>query len=154
MTKFFKTWWKVVVWVFVVVLLLILSSSAQSETLYCTASSLNGRASPSINARVEAHFEYGDELEVIGYNDNWIEVEGGETGTVFVSAKYVASSLEKVKYKNTSGGRVIIREEPDGKKTNHWVKAGKKITISAELDGWGYIADRGWVNLSYFSEVE
>ena len=97
MTKFFKTWWKVTVWAFVVVLLLILSSSAKCETLYCTASSLNGRASPSINARVEAHFEYGDELEVIGYNDNWIEVEGGETGTVFVSANYVASSLEKSK---------------------------------------------------------
>lgn len=154
MTKFFKTWWKVVVWVFVVVLLLILSSFAQSETLYCTASSLNGRASPSINARVEAHFEYGDELEVIGYNDNWIEVEGGETGTVFVNAKYVASSLEKVKYENTSGGRVIIRESPEGKKKNDWIKANKKITISAEIGRWGYIVDRGWVDLSYFSEVE
>lgn len=115
------------VWIFIVILLLILSSSAQSETLYCTASSLNGRASPSMNARVEAHFEYGDELEVIGYNDNWIEVEGGETGTVFVSAKYVASSLEKTKYQNISGGRVIIREEPDGKKTTIGLKQERKL---------------------------
>lgn len=154
MTKFFKIWWKAVLWFLAAILLLILPSISQGETLYCTASTLNGRAEPSKKARVEAQFSYGDEMEVVGYTDNWIEVVGGETGTVFVSAKYCASSLEKVKYQNTSGGRVIIRESPEGKKKNDWIKANKKVTISAEVDGWGYIADRGWIDLSYFNEVE
>lgn len=129
------------------------SRACAEETLYCTASLLNGRAEPSKNARVEAQFEYGAELTVVGYNGEWVEVVGGETGTVFVSAKYVAASLEATKYQNVSGGRVFIREEPDGEKTNQCVKANKTITICASSNGWGYIDGRGWVDLSYFSEV-
>lgn len=154
MIKFFKTKWKMILLILILLALLFLPLKSAAETLFCTASTLNGRAEPSKKARVEAQFSYGDEMEVVGYTDNWIEVVGGEIGTVFVSAKYCASSLEKVKYENTSGGRVIIRESPEGKKKNDWIKANKKITISAEIGGWGYIADRGWVDLSYFSEVE
>ena len=154
MIKFFKTQWKIILLILILLALLFLPLKSAAETLFCTASTLNGRAEPSKKARVEAQFSYGDEMEVVGYTDNWIEVVGGETGTVFVSAKYCASSLEKVKYENISGGRVIIRESPEGKKKNDWIKANKKVTISAEVDGWGYIADRGWVDLSYFSEVE
>lgn len=154
MIRFFKAQWKIILLILIFLALLFLPFKSAAETLFCTASTLNGRAEPSKKARVEAQFSYGDEMEVVGYTDNWIEVVGGETGTVFVSAKYCASSLEKVKYQNTSGGRVIIRESPEGKKKNDWIKVNKKVTVSAEVDGWGYIADRGWIDLSYFNEVE
>lgn len=129
------------------------SRACAEETLYCTVSLLNGRAEPSKNAHVEAQFERGTELTVVGYSGEWVEVIGGETGTVFVCARYVAASLEDVKYQNASGGRVFIREAPGGKKTNQCVKANKIITVCASSNGWGYIDGCGWVDLSYFNEV-
>lgn len=136
-------------------LTLLTTNIAAAQNLYCIADKLNGRAAPTKKAKVEAYFEYGDELEVVGYDGNWIEVKGGETGTVFVSAQYVAERMEKAKYRNVSGGRVIVRKEPcvDAKSCNVFVKAKKTVTVSAVVDNWGYIEDRGWVCLDYFEKV-
>lgn len=128
--------------------------AAASTSLYCVADRLNGREKPSKNSNIEAHFEYGEELEVVGYDGDWVEVIGGETGTVFVNAQYVASSLETTKYKNISSGRVIVRDAPNGNKKKDYVKAKKTVTISAVIDNWGYIKNRGWINLDYFERVE
>lgn len=136
--------------------ILLTTNVAAAQSLYCIADKLNGRAAPNKKAKVEAYFEYGDELEVVGYSGNWVEVIGGETGTVYVSAQYVAESMEKERYRNVSGGRVIIRKEPsvDAKSCNDFVKAKKTVTISAVVDNWGYIKDRGWVCLDYFELVD
>lgn len=130
------------------------SNAAASTSLYCIADRLNGREKPTKNSGVGAYFEYGEELEVVGYEGDWVEVVGGETGTVFVSAQYVASSLETTKYKNVSSGRVIVRDAPNGNKKKDYVKTKKTVTISAIIDDWGYIKNRGWVCLEYFEEVE
>lgn len=139
---------------FILLALFIFSpSSSCSETLYvCTrGDDLNGRAAPSKSARVEAHFPNGEALEAVSYHDGWVEVIGGETGTVWCSQKYLSSSQEARKYRNTSGGRVFVRDEINGRKTGLEVRSDKVVTIYRQIDGWGYIGT-GWVDLTYFEE--
>lgn len=125
-----------------------------SETLYvCTGGDpLNGRANPDKHSRVEAAFANGSAVESVSAENGWVEVVGGETGTVWCKAEYLSSSLEAAFYRNTSGGRVFVRDAPEGAKTGS-VKAGKRISVTRIVDGWGYTGS-GWVDLSYFDKEE
>lgn len=127
---------------------------AFSETLYVNVSELNGRAMPNKNSHIESCFIRGDTLKPISLKHDWIEVKGGETGTVWCKAKYVSSFNGVRKWKNISGGSVNIREEPscESRKSGK-IKANRIINIIAEVFGWGYIKDQGWVDLSYFEVV-
>ena len=131
---------------------LIVSESA-AETLYVITNGddLNGRASPSKHASVEAHFENGEAVEAVSYQDGWVEVVGGETGTVWCSQDYLSSSQSTSKYRNISGGRVFIRDGVEGRKTGLEVHTNKLVTVKRQMNGWGFIGT-GWVNLSYFEE--
>ena len=127
-----------------------------AETLYVNVSELNGRAKPSKNSSIEAIFDRGMDLYAIELNSNgWVEVKGGETGTVWCKAKYLSNYLGTRKWKNISGGSVNMRENPcaNSKRVGK-IKDGRTMRISAEVFGWGYIKDQGWVDLSYFEMVE
>ena len=126
-----------------------------AETLYVRTNGdyLNGRSQPDKHASVEAHFDNGDQVEAVSTSGGWVEVVGGETGTVWCKAEYLSSSaLEGALYRNTSGGRVFVRSEPCGAKTGR-VEANKTVTVQNVVDGWGYIGT-GWVDLSYFSKED
>lgn len=127
--------------------------TASSETLYvCTSGGdLNGRYKPSIHSSVEARFSNGEALEAVSYMEGWVEVVGGESGTVWCSQEYLSSSQKPIKYRNTSGGRVFVRDEIRGHKTGLEVRSGSVVTVRRQMDGWGYIGT-GWVDLSYFEE--
>lgn len=143
------------VFVFVIIILIalvvLLPSFANAEILYvCTrGDDLNGRSAPDKSARIEARFANGEALEAVSYRDGWVEVIGGETGTVWCSEKYLSSSQEAVKYRNTSGGRVFIRDEIEGCKTGLEVRSDRVVTVQRQMNGWGYIGT-GWVDLSFF----
>lgn len=122
---------------------------AGAETLTVTASELNGRATPSKKGHVEAIFMRGDELDAVSIDGEWVEVIGGETGTVWCHADYLTES-EPYKATNTSGGAVNVRSEPDGDRVGK-VSAGESVTIERRVMGWGYTGS-GWVMLKYFSE--
>ena len=129
---------------------------AYEETLYVMVTELNGRECPNTKCGVEAHFERGDMLAPIQLNTNgWVEVIGGETGTVWCKAEYVSESESIRKWKNTSGGSVNLRANPscEAKKIGK-IKHGRVMRITAEVMGWGYIKDQGWVDLEYFELVE
>lgn len=138
---------------FVVLVLLFMIQSASAEVLYvCTnGDPLNGRAEPSKNARVEARFDDGETVEALGYHNGWVQVIGGESGTVWCSLEYLSATLETARYRNTSGGRVFIRDDIEGRKTGLTVDANKVVTVRRQLNGWGYIGT-GWVNLHFFEE--
>lgn len=131
----------------------LLPSLAHSETLYvCTkGDELNGRSEPNKRASVEAKFANGTALEAVSYHDGWVEVVGGETGTVWCSQEYLSSTQKAHKYRNTSGGRVFVRDEINGRKTGLEVRSDKAITVHRQMDGWGYIGT-GWIDLTYFEE--
>lgn len=131
-------------------------ASGHSYSLYVTARKLNGRQFPTTKSSVEAHFEQGDEVEALQLNANgWVEVVGGETGTVWCKAEYLSESLVVRKWKNTSDGAVNLRVEPccEAKRVGR-IKSDRVMRISAEVFGWGYIKDQGWVDLSYFTVME
>lgn len=138
---------------FAVFLLFALASGAEAETLYVVTRGdpLNGRARPECGARIEARFEPGEALEPLSYRNGWVEVVGGETGTVWCSQKYLSSVPQAVKYRNASGGRVFVRDDIRGAKTGLAVPANTVVTVRRQMDGWGYIGS-GWVNLEYFEE--
>lgn len=129
---------------------------AYEETLYVIVTELNGQECPNTKCSVEARFERGEMLAPIQLsNSGWVEVIGGETGTVWCKAEYVSESEVIRKWKNISGGSVNLRANPslEARKVGR-IKHGRTMRISAEVFGWGYIKDQGWVDLEYFELVE
>lgn len=137
-------------------------SAAEAEgeeykDLYVTADVLNGRAWPTKKASIEAIFDYGDKLKPTGRwskNFEWVEVEAGESGTVWVHYKYVSERVLPFEVKNESNGKIKIRNKPGGKgKVRGYIKNGKTVEIDRAVLGWGHCS-KGWVDLDYFSEGE
>lgn len=130
-------------------------ANAESETqaVYVTASELNGREEPDMSASIEAHFYRGDELEAIGYKCGWVEVYGGETGTVWCKAEHLTECSVDADYVNTSGGRVFIHAElgDDSKSPSHAVESRKRVTFTRVLYGYGYMG-KGWVEMRFFEQ--
>lgn len=131
----------------------LIANVAISETLYvCTnGDDLNGRAAPSKNADIEMRIPNGDIVEAVSYSGGWVEVLGGETGTVWCKAEYLSSDQEAAEYRNLSGGRVFIRDGIEGAKTGLVVRANGIVAVTRQINGWGYIG-KGWVNLKYFDQ--
>ena len=128
----------------------------QTYPMYVNTRLLNGREYPSINSSREAWFEKGEIVDAIELNDTgWVLVEGGETGVVWCKAEYLSDNDTIRKWKNTSGGSVNVRKNPscDSKRVGR-IKAGRVMRITAEVFGWGYIKDQGWVDLSYFEVMD
>lgn len=131
------------------------SRAASAEVLYvCTSGDdLNGRARPDPHARVEMHIPNGDSVQAVSRVEGWVEVVGGETGTVWCAQQYLSSSKEAAKYRNTSGGRVFVRDDVQGAKNGLVVSNNKVVTVRRQLSGWGFIGT-GWVDLQYFSKED
>jgi hypothetical protein len=120
--------------------------SAGAETvLYPNVNDfLSGRAEPDKDSFLECKFYPGDEMIPTGdAKDGYIEVIGGETGTVWVNEKYVISSKTGTVKSN---GRVNVRSEPDSNSSHvKWVYDGDTIEIYTESSGW-IKTDGGWIN--------
>jgi len=127
------------------------------EPLQVTADLLNGRMWPTKKSSVQAVFDYGDVLEPTGNMSSdleWLEVYGGETGTVWVKIRYVSERIMPYRVINEDYTRVKIRSKPSAdSRLRGYVKKGKTIEIDRVVLGWGH-CKRGWVDLSYFVEVE
>ena len=124
--------------------------------MYVNTRLLNGREHPSTKSSIEAWCEKGEVVEAIKLNDQgWVLVEGGETGVVWCKAEYLSENETVRKWKNTSGGSVNLRKNPsvESKRVGR-IKAGRVMRIAAEVFGWGYIKDQGWIDLSYFEVVD
>lgn len=119
-----------------------------------TASILNGRSEPNKKASVEARFDHGDILQAIGWSKNhhWIEVKGGETGTVWVWWEYIDERDDDSRWLNDYGSKVKIRREPFGRVTGY-LKNGGEIAVDQIALGWGHCS-QGWVDLSYLTEED
>lgn len=124
--------------------------------LYVTADVLNGRAQPTKKAPAEAIFDYGDRLVPTGKlskDRNWVQVEGGEAGTVWVSTKYVSERFTEFTVTNENNGKIKIRKTPVDGKITGYVRRGKSVEIDRVVLGWGHCS-KGWVDLDYFIEED
>lgn len=129
--------------------------NAESEyggtKLYVTANRLNGRSRPSKKSSIEAIFDKGDELITTGqWSDNyqWIEVYGGETGTVWCKAEYLTERYSAFTVVNLNPGKIKIRSKPINGKITGYLKSNQRIDIYQSILGWGR-TDKGWIDLSW-----
>lgn len=132
--------------------LLLLGHPAVAETVYVSireGTYLNGREHPSTRSHITMRLFNGDALEIVSFDGEWVEVEGGESGTSFVKAEYLSEVNSPVSYTNTSGGRVRVRRSPSNSTAIDWIRSGETIAISKVIAGWGY-THGGWVDLSFF----
>lgn len=129
---------------------------SQTYPMYVNTRLLNGREKPTTNSSREACFEKGDIVRAIELNNTgWVLIEGGETGVVWCKAEYLSDSPVARKWQNISGGSVNLRKNPSYEaKCIGRIKAGRIVRITAEVFGWGYIKDQGWIDLEYFTVVE
>lgn len=124
----------------------------ENPPVYVLVNQLNGRATPSRKATVEAIFDQGDKLQPTGQwskDHCWIEVEGGETGTVWVNIRYVSESLLGYEVTNVSDTKVKVRKHPVNGGVKGYIRKGKTIELTQIVLGWGRYSG-GWVDLSYF----
>ena len=122
--------------------------------LYVTATLLNGRAEPSKKASMEAIFDRGDRLVPTGrWSESraWVEVYGGEGGTVWVSVKYVSERMEPYTVTNENNGKIKIRSKPGEGRVKGYVKHGRSVMILQAVLGYGRCA-QGWIDLEYLIE--
>ena len=122
--------------------------------LYVLADVLNGRSLPTKKAGIEARFDFSDQVQPTGRmskDREWIEVIGGESGTVWVSSRYVSERFFEFTVTNENNGKVKIRSKIDGGKVRGYVKNGKSIEIDQVVLGWGHCR-QGWVDLEYCIE--
>ena len=125
-------------------------------TLMVTASVLNGRRLPTKNAPVEARFDFGDKITPTGewsHDKKWVEVKGGETGTVWVRLSYVTEEWGVFTYRNTSTKKVKIRKGPVNGKLVGYLGANKTVDIDQVVLGWGH-CKRGWIDMTYLEKDE
>lgn len=144
----------------VVLIAILLPSGGHSESfehteVVVTAKLLNGRATPSKKAKVEALFDRGDVLKAYDWSEShhWIEVEGGETGTVWVWWEYLTEQTEDYSvWINDYGTDIKIRREPFGRVTGY-LKRGKEVVVTQIVLGWGK-CDNGWIELKFLTEED
>ena len=142
---------KIIIFILLFLTIAINNAIAESTTLVVTVDELNGRAEPTTKSSVEMRLYKDDEVTFVSYNDGWVEIIGGETGTVFCKAEYLSEKDANLgTYKNTSGGRVHVRDSIGGKRIGS-ISANKNVEVSSIILNWGYIGN-GWVDLQYFEQ--
>lgn len=103
---------------------------------------------------IEARFDQGDELIATGEwseDHHWIEVSGGETGTVWVYIDYVTEELEPCRMVNERFNSVKIRTRPIDGKVIGYIRKGRGVEITQSVLGWGRCR-KGWVDLTYLED--
>lgn len=142
---------KIIIFVLLFLTIIINNAIAESTTLVVIVDELNGRAEPTTKSSVEMRLYKDDEVTFVSYTDGWVEIIGGETGTVFCKAEYLSEKNANLgTYKNTSGGRVHVRDSIEGKRIDS-IAVNKNVEVSSIILNWGYIGN-GWVDLEYFEQ--
>ena len=158
----------VLVMAVVVVLMFALVPPAHAETyvVITQGDPANVRDKPDIHSDDIGDVCNGDLLVGTGYEDGWILCDGYtidgsiialpvEAGQGWVSEKYLTlDGVATGEYTNTSGGRVNIRTEPDGKHAS-WLDAGHTVDVIrwVAVDGsvWAY-TKKGYIKFDCLEE--
>ena len=141
-----------------IVLLFLFSAAGAEEHIFLkvTATQLNGRARPSKKAKVEAFWDYWDTVEATGewsYDREWIEIKGGEGGTVWCNIRYLTEIFEPVKMKNADYPSIKIRKKPEKGGVVGYLKKNRTVEITQVVLGWGK-CKKGWIDMSLLTECE
>ena len=142
-----------------VILLLSIIFGAAAEDLndmHITAHQLNGRTRPSKKSMVEVVFDHNDTVSPTGKwsaDHKWVEVIGGENGTVWCCVDYLSERDDVFTVYSLNPGKIRVRSQQGAGKVTGSVKKEQRIEITQVVMGYGR-CKRGWVDLSYFIEEE
>lgn len=136
-----------------------LADAGDNYTVNTTGDTLNIRDNPWLGADVIGKLWPGDTVTLISEADGWSLVTVSiEAGKGYVKSDYLTlSSMDRPlgTYQNSSGGRVRVRTEPDGKRMR-WLEVGDTVDVmrwtDAGGDRWGFVGD-GYVLGSCLEEV-
>ena len=137
------------------VLLIVSVGICENASVKVTATLLNGRANPTKKSTIEARFDKNDILQTTGeWSDNyhWIEVVGGETGTVWVFIDYITED-EPFSAINKDYKRVKIRSSPVDGRVVGYLNKDCEVEIEQTVFGWGK-CKKGWIDLYFLEETE
>lgn len=132
---------------------------AMAEALYALTVDdyANVRDRPSKQAVDVGDLYAGDIVQGLDYSQGWVLVAADvEAGQGWVRADLLTlDGMPTGQYRNTSGGRVRVRAEPDGKPVG-WLKAGGTADVQRWVDNdgaaWAYVGT-GYVSGEWL-EVE
>ena len=148
----------ILIFVGILIAILVLGDALSEEEPFqviVTASQLNGRADPRKSASIEAVFDKDDILDATGKwssDCTWIEVKGGETGTVWVKITYVSENIGSFYMANESFPSVKIRKKPFKGKVIGYLEEGEVIQVNQVVGIWGKTS-KGWIDLTYLTEA-
>ena len=148
----------VIVFLFIVFIWVVIPTKSEDAVdtteMFVTASLLNGRAKPNKNSSVEAKFDHGDEVTAFDWSPDhhWIEIKGGETGTVWVWWEYLTERTDEFLVWNNWGTKIKIRSAPYGRVIGYLKRDGE-LWIDKVVLGWGH-SNRGWIELKYLTEED
>lgn len=128
--------------------------SYDTVQMYVLANRLNGRARPSKKANKEALFDHGDCIYATGEwskDYHWVEIIGGETGTVWCDIRYLTERKKEFTVRNNYKTPVKIRKFPVKGRISGYLRKGKTLVIDQVVLGWGH-CELGWVDLYYVEE--
>ena len=158
----------VLVMVVIVAIMLLVVDVAHAETyvVVTNGGAANVREQPDIHSDDIGDVCNGDLLIGTGYEDGWVLCDGYtidgavialpvEAGQGWVSEKCLTlDGVPTGEYANTSGGRVNIRTEPDGKHAS-WLDAGHTVDVICwvAVDGsaWAY-TKKGYIKFDCLEE--
>lgn len=105
---------------------------------------------------METQFDCGFDLEATGEWSNdrrWVEVYGGECGTVWCDIRYVTERPEEFMVCNIDYPKIKIRKTPVDGKVIGYLKKDKEVYIDRVVLGWGH-CKQGWIDLSLVYEED
>jgi len=135
--------------------IMLFATSVMADDIFVTAELLNGRRNPNRRSEKEALYDCGDVLHTTGVwskDHKWIEVEGGECPTVWVSIDYVSETLGTYFVENREYKQIKIRKSPVNGRVTGYLRKGKQLEIDRVVLGWGHCS-LGWIDLSLVAEV-
>lgn len=129
-----------------------LFSLGNTSSITVSALAVNVRTGPSIEYEVSAQAKQGDKLTVIKEENQWYEVRLNNQETGWVASWLVsqndASATTNLSAKVTEDKLPLHAEPNDDSETLATLKAGAKVNITEEKDGWSQISTgkkEGWV---------
>ena len=124
-------------------------ATAENETRYITAGTLNLRAEASTESSVLGKYGWGTEVMVKGYDGEWAYVDvAGQSGYMY--AKYLGdeSATHITRYVNTNTRGLNLRAEPNGYILGSYPR-GTAVTVLSNKNGWSKVSVNGQTGYMY-----
>ncbi len=130
-------------------------AKSEGQALYCIANAVNVRESP-VDGYVLLRLDRGDLVLLQEEADGWCRIDrAGDIGWVKMDYLSDAAPDTQPSKATVTGGRLALRDEPDGKRTG-WLKDGQAVEVLGERNGWARVRagdTDGWADAAFLEAL-